>query len=703
MYDKNQERYREARQRLDQLSQLADRHGLLQLPFIRKWLFHLELSPTDTILADHIEGLIQQNKDNPLLKIAAPESLEALYGPGGKPDFRVGQTTLTGVEYGPQLVKGSSNCMISGVNNGGKSSLVMHLINGFYFKHPTVGIFIPDLKNECSYVGQFPLHRINVHPYTCIRLNLLRPPRGIELTAWLAIVATTIAVYRGLIKSRHVLLDCLIELCKLFGVDINPNRPWPTFQNLIEIIGNRPRKLFDKLGQYQASLLNELMGFLKDSSNIFNTSDGLPVSELSRPGQIFVLQLKNLETSVQQILISLVGIYHIIDQESQGKQNLPMRTCIVLDEAQMVLARIKDREAPNGLTPLAHQLIQGRSSGTAMVTVTHLPDQISTAVLSSAQTVYVVGGTSDADNAYLMGKMMNLSHQTLPVFSKLRQGQMLVREIGLEFKEPFLVDIDPPPLDKNAIDETTLDELMAYKRAEFSPTPARSLSEYTRINPDQEHSSSTEKTPSPPPNETSLDQEQLDILNDAVRHWDDFNAIRCKRLKIKDYQHFNQQLKILEGQGFLVRHKMTIGSKTPIFIEVTEKGFQAVGKVRPPDYCGKGGFEHAVTGRLTEKNRKSLHWKNCQREFPVGPKPHLIDLYGISPEGVVTGFEISLSMSNVVANAINSLTGSNLHRLVFLCCTQSEARKVEALLKKDAQVVALMARISCECLDKYIY
>jgi hypothetical protein len=530
-------------------------------------------------------------------------------------------------------------------------------------------------------------------------MNLLRPPRGISLSDWLAIVATTVAVYRGLIKSRHVLLDYMIELCELFGVATNPARPWPTFRNLVELIESRPKKAFEKLGQYQASLLNELKGFLIESSNCFNTCDGLPLSELSRPGHVFVLQLKNLETSVQQILISLIGIYHIIDQESQGKQNLPMQTCLIIDEAQMVLSRAKDYESPNGLTPLAHQLIQGRSSGTGVITVTHLPNQISTAVLSSAQTWCTVGGISDADNAYLVGKMMNLSSQALPILGKLSLGQMLVREIGREFKEPFLVDIDPPPLDKNAIDEESLQELMAFKRAEFPATPAKSLADYTRIDLDSAEESSAPATtannptpmtksskPAVAPSGPSLDQERLDILRDVLNCPDDFMKERRIRLHIKDYQHFNHLLEILEGQELVENLSVRIGSTEPTFTKLNDKGFAILRQEKPSNYEGKGSFLHAVLGRRALKKLNYLKWRNLKREFPIGSKGHLVDLYGISPEGVVTGCEITMSFSNVAENAVNSLIGSNLHRLVFLCCTRGDAHKVEALLKADPRV-----------------
>jgi hypothetical protein len=70
---------------------------------------------------------------------------------------------------------------------------------------------------------------------------------------------------------------------------------------------------------------------------------------------------------------------------------------------------------------------------------------------------------------------------------------------------------------------------------------------------------------------------------------------------------------------------------------------------------------------------------------------------------VPTAFEITLSTSNVVTNALSTLTGHNaVQELIFLSPVYSECRKVEAVLRKDQAVAPFLNHIQFRRVDEFL-
>ena len=94
---------------------------------------------------------------------------------------------------------------------------------------------------------------------------------------------------------------------------------------------------------------------------------------------------------------------------------------------------------------------------------------------------------------------------------------------------------------------------------------------------------------------------------------------------------------------------------------------------------------------------------NVQSEFRVGPTLHAVDVYGRSPHGVPTAFEITLSTSNVVSNALQTLAHpSVVQDLIFLCPVRKDCQRVEALLHKDAALASYFSQIQFRRIDQFL-
>ena len=82
---------------------------------------------------------------------------------------------------------------------------------------------------------------------------------------------------------------------------------------------------------------------------------------------------------------------------------------------------------------------------------------------------------------------------------------------------------------------------------------------------------------------------------------------------------------------------------------------------------------------------------------------HAVDVYGRSPKGIPTAFEITLSTSNVASNALKTLAVSGgVQELIFLCPVRNDCKKVEDLLRKDTTLKPYLNQIQVCRIDKFI-
>ena len=119
-------------------------------------------------------------------------------------------------------------------------------------------------------------------------------------------------------------------------------------------------------------------------------------------------------------------------------------------------------------------------------------------------------------------------------------------------------------------------------------------------------------------------------------------------------------------------------------------GWRVTCQVKPRDYTGRGSFEHRTLIAWACERLKSLGWRELAMERTVAPNRHPVDLTGISPGGVFTGFEITVSTKNNLRQTRAKSFGHNgIQEINFLCCTQTDFEKTQRLLDGDPTLVTL--------------
>lgn len=705
-YNPDQEKHR-----FYDLRRRAEALGAYRDPDIATYLAHLEQNPSHTGLAAQIGFWLDEYEEEQRLSpnfLAPPPSAEDLEHPVHPADFMLGQTTETGVPFGVRIGVDCGSIVVAGISGGGKTTLIQNIVARVHQFLPRVAILVFDVKGDFTCIASIPGPSIHVHRVQEeLRLGLLKPPAGVPLESWLATVATYFCEYRGLKKSRHLFLDVAHRLCRHFGVDQDPAKPWPSLKNILEYLNQMRGARFGKDAEYKASLTNELHGLLDDTGSVFDTCDGTSLDEhLLCPGGIAVAQLDTTPVPAQQLIISL-GIERIIQaQKAKNVHNTELQVLVILDEAQLVLSQSADHASANGVAPLAGQLLRAREMALGFVVAPHLLPDISRSVLAAAKTVFVVGGLSDSLSIDLADRMLNLPAKAKTMIPRLGRGQAITREIGkgIAYTDAFLVDLDVPELVKDAIDEPARRKMMAQKRSLLPATPSKPLTDYPSIvaelNPGRAGSQSPASATTTGHPQT---QEQQDMLLECARHRDDWMKERQARVNISDYKVFLKLAQSLEAQGLLAVHEIRLGSTTYTFIEVTDAGWQAIQRPKPQGYIGHGSFVHTVLIGRISRHLTAQGWSNVQPEFRIGQNLHAVDIYGRSPTGIPTALEVTLSMSNVVSNALNSVAvPGGVPELIFLCQVDADVKKATKLLAQNKGLSAYLPQIRIRRIDQFI-
>ncbi|MCB9852827.1 MAG: hypothetical protein H6819_07005 [Phycisphaerales bacterium] len=697
--------------RLHELQRRAEAIGATRDPEIQTYFSLLAHDPKSWALAHVLSSLLDDFEAEQRISpnwLAPPPQQDDLYPPTCPPEFEIGTTTETGARFGLRIALECGSTLVTGISGGGKTSLVQQSLVEIHQKLTNVAQLVFDIKGDFTGVASI-LHpevrvfRIREETPLC----LIKPPKGVTRESWLPRIATYLCEYRGLKKSRHLLLDVLRRLCVHFGVDTDPTRPWPSLHNVLDFLKGVRCLRYGKDAEYRASLINELQGLLNDSGVVFDTCDGVEVLDhLLAPGGITVLQMETLPAPAQQFIIALVVERIVASRVARNVHNVALEVLVVLDEAQLVLSRKADFEAENGVAPLAMQLLRGRESGVGFIVVPHLLPDTSRAVLASAKTMIVVGGLTDVMSIDIAANMMNLPPKAKTMIPRLGRGQGLVREVGLcDYTDAFLVDFDKPKLSKGAIDEATRRRLMLTKLAALRTQPSRPLTDYPTIMAELNIPWNSPKPASTAKNTTSqsLSQEEIDLLQDCARHRDDWMKERRSRLNVRDYKRMQKNAQSLEAAGLVRVHDIRLGRANYTFIEVMDAGWKMLGWARPPHYLGHGGLVHTVLIARVARHLASKKWTNVQTEFQVGPCRHAVDVYGRSPKAVPTAFEITLSKSNVVSNALKTLSNNGgIRELIFLCPVQADCTKVETMIRNEPLLTPLRPQIRFRRIDAFI-
>ena len=677
-----------------QIRQLGlERRG--NTPMLMRWAL-AEDPPDESVLREleervrEEEAVIALNPD--------PFRASTTWQPGAfAGSLRLGKILQTGSPYAlnPMLLR--QHILVLGRTRGGKTTVIRKLLSEVLEHHPQVRVLILERKREFTDVAR--RYGFRVATLKTLKINPLRPPRGVAHHVWVSLLAQQMIDYLDIMMaSSSLILEMCGRLYDSYGVRNDWDAPHPHLGDLRDLIAAQKFPAVSHNARYQETSLNRINELLNTYPGMFECDRGFDVSQLPEDNVLTLLHdMPHL--TMQNFLISFITTQLFVYQMSVRGAQPDLRILIIIDEGGPLFRRVDEvRAKPSYLGPF---ISQAAAFGIGAVVTSQFTSDLAHAVLGNTSTKILVGGFERGDDTH---SFMSLRPHTLEqedvVKSYRRPGHAFISDIRharfleCEIEEPEL----PPPMTDAEIDAAARQTADHYGWP-AGPT-ARPPAVAQKRNPEP-----TPTAAEPPPVAASPKAEvdhDMVVLADVERTPFEPMKEREKRLGIKG-SSLDRIVKRLEAQHLIAIHLVHHRPGAPRHLyEVTEEGYRLLGKVKPKG-AGKGGYLHQFYQREVSRFLTDSGFR-VTVEGRADDK--LVDVIAAKqPEGETIAVEIELHIEtseHFIKNLEVDLRAPRVNRVVCLVPTKEQLEIVQRKIAGTPSLKAESGRIQVDLLRNYM-
>ena len=195
-----------------------------------------------------------------------------------------------------------------------------------------------------------------------------------------------------------------------------------------------------------------------------------------------------------------------------------------------------------------------------------------------------------------------------------------------------------------------------------------------------------------------VSSDRMNLAHDILAYPWDFLNERYKRLGLTGRKAQKAKEELLNN-GWVKEHKVQKHGGHPILLEPLKPLADALGQSLPN--TGKGGFLHAYAVHVVAERLKTQHYTNIKIEAYFGSKA--VDLCSIDVQGNLVGFEIAVSLTNVVDNIEKDfLCQQAFSSVTTICMSVADVRKVKRMIAAAPALTPLSSKINIEPLSKWL-
>ncbi|MEN6384780.1 MAG: hypothetical protein ABFD79_06245 [Phycisphaerales bacterium] len=595
-------------------------------------------------------------------------------------------TQMDGVEWKLPVDSLLTGSLVLGPQDAGKSRFVMRICTEIKRIDPSIKFTIIDPKNGfLEYAGMLNAIPIDLNNYSFSINKVAGIPYRKMVLELMPQLGDTIGIIFGnelLNESSIIAVDKLNEYEKATGQNAELSfRDIDYFLPFAQ--GARSGRRLGYREAAQTSLRRAM-----SENDLFACRKGVDLKWLFENDTI--LDARSLVDDVQCRTLSLLLFYTRYQQCRYLPQTSRLRHLIIIDDSSRFVGNPPHQQNADSVTPAyAHILATLRSTGTGVCCVTQLPAHMNNAFLALSRTMFAVGPMAGGQHLKVISDFMQLNADQIKAVTRLSKREAIGFSPNTNYNgivHGWVPHVADPPTN-----------ILIPSAPNLGIIPWQPLNEIPATQSVPEKQSQTNSTvventnketlpPTPAPELSQFGEFTKKLLWDCVTYLFNIVSTRIERLNMTG-RNFEIAKKEAVDAGMLIESD---GGRA-MFLIPTVKLFETF-DILPP-YLRNVSIEHSYYSLLFNhilKSQPSI--RKTQIEYPIDQSGSTSDIWTISQSGEISFYEVTLNVSNILANAIK-YKDSSCSKIVFLCRTNQLAKAVEKYFKNRSLDPQLAAKI----------
>jgi DNA-binding MarR family transcriptional regulator len=300
-----------------------------------------------------------------------------------------------------------------------------------------------DLKQDYRHVDD-----TLVLPWTELRFNPLKPPKGVSPRRWAQVFAEIFGHATALLSgSKNYLLKKIVELYKLYDLFNRVEKPYPSLHELEIFVSSDGINFVRKQSDYRDTLLNRLEAMNLVAGTVFDCSQGYLIPELLQRDVVF--EFDGLSRDVQNFLMEVLFAYVYEYRLAQNHRNQGLNHVFFLDEAKRVFSVYKERQDASGIPEIDELTAKMREFGEGLIVADQEASKLTDSIKANTYTKLLLP-TAGRKQFKAVSEAMNLSKRQMEFAQELDIGEAVV-QVGS--RGPVPVRLENYQLDKTVSDK----------------------------------------------------------------------------------------------------------------------------------------------------------------------------------------------------------------------------------------------------------
>jgi len=659
----------------------ANEFGALDDPQILGLMQALVAAPWDAQLLRFVEDALQpyrlQNVLAPDLFRPYPSSSDSCLDQG---DIVLGEIRETGLLW-RLAIKDLTHLLATGATGSGKT----FFSNGFLRQIVRyLPVIMVTLKESDARLLVDPPVFHQAFKVEELKLSLFTPPPGVSEAGWHRDVAELICKIWGLQLSRSVLHQACDELRHLYAeYSKHKGAPYSFTPKILHKMLKRKRS------KYGESICAAIEILCRSTGDIFEHSQGYPVDQLlvRQSTLLIIASLSN--DQVGRFFVDWLMLWSAQYLQQHGPNNGSPQLVLVLDDAHSFLSQANEK---NSSMPLTTTYLTVRQAGLRICAISQCPSDLAPAVLSQSGVLYQVGALSHSRDCATMGAAFGLPSKDYNRLQTVNKAEFVARENLGRCHRAFAGSVQHFPEPTFTLSDADRQRMMTPILSAFRTAPSVSLEEVECISINMGTNAVSAKVPG------QVSPGVQNLAHDILAYPWDFLSERYRRLGIAGRKAQTAKQELVD-KGWVKEHKIPRRGGAPILLEPLQALTTALGQ--PPSSTGKGGFLHAFGQHAVVTRLKSLKHTGIKKEKFYGTKA--VDVVATDPNGGVVGFEIAISLSNLVDNIEKDFLCQPAFALITtLCLSSAEVRQAQRMIAAAPAIKPYASRIRVETLARWL-